>query len=149
MTYFLAGVFAALGALLLEIILDFLNFQFNFSDWALYSLIIYAVIEELAKYFAIRRKINLADQLKSVLYGCFWLGLGFGLLELGILSLNKNAIYAGNIASIIAVLLVHLATVLLTGLFLAKLNHKGRYAFLAILPALMLHLAFNYSIYTH
>lgn len=147
--YFLAGIFAALGALLLEIILDFSNFQFNFSDWAFYSVAIYAVVEESAKFFAIRRKIILADQLKSVLYDCFWLGLGFGLLELGISALNKNAIYAGNIAAILAVILVHIATSLLTGLFLVKLKTKGYLLVLAVIPSLILHLAFNYWVLTH
>lgn len=142
--YFLIGAFAAIGALLLEIIIDTLGYQFGFLDWELSFLVAFALIEELAKFIVIQKKIDFNISLKTTLANCFCIGLGFGLLELGILLLNEEVFYTGNTPAIIAVILVHIATTLLTGLTLTKLKNNGYGAVLAVIPATLLHLAFNY-----
>lgn len=147
--HLLAGIFAALGALILEIVLDFLNYQFAFSDWTMFSLIIFVIIEESAKFFAIRKKMVLQDPLKIILGNCAWIGLGFGLLEFGVLLLNGNELLSGNIAAILSVILLHILTAMMTGSFLAMLKNKGYSGALAFVPSLIAHLAFNYWIFSH
>lgn len=142
--FFLVGAFAAIGALLLEIIIDSLGYQFGVLDWDLSFLAAFALIEELAKFIVIRKKIDFSISLKTAFANCFWIGLGFGFLELGILLLNENTLYAGNTQAIMTVILVHVITTLLICLTLAKLKFNGYYAVLAVVPALIVHLAFNY-----
>lgn len=142
--YFLVGVFAAIGALLLEIIFDSVFSQFGILESSLIALASFVVIEELAKFIVIRRKIELQSSATLVLGRCFWIGLGFGLSELGIILLNERAVYVGNTLAIMAVILVHVLTTLLTGLTLVRLRTTSYYGLLAILPALILHLTFNY-----
>lgn len=145
--YLSVGIFAAIGALVLEIIMDFFNYQFEFSDWTIFSLIIFVFIEEAAKFLAIWKKINFQDPPKIILVNCAWIGLGFGLLEFGILLLSGDEILSGNIVAILSVILLHILTAMATGFFLATLKNKGRFAILAVIPALFTHLAFNLWIF--
>lgn len=142
--YFLIGIFAAIGALLLEIILDTIGYQFNILNWELSFLAVFVIIEELAKFIVIHKKIDFNNSLDKIIGNCFWIGLGFGFLELGILLLNKETVYAGNTPAIITVIIIHILTALLTGLALTKLRFNGYYAVLAVVPALIIHLIFNY-----
>lgn len=145
--YFLVGVFAALGAVIVEIVIDVLRDPLSLvRTKELTFVALFVLVEELAKFTVIRKKIDFANPLNTLLSHCFWIGLGFGLLELGIIFLNERAAYAGNTLSIIAVILVHIITTLLTGLTLSKLKFNGYYAVLAIIPALVVHLTFNYWI---
>jgi hypothetical protein len=146
--YFLVGAFTAFGALFLELTLDALFFESRIINLEIFLLVAFVVIEELAKLIAIWKKVDLLTSWRSVLQGCFWIGLGFGILELGILSLNKNAILLGNIFPLGAVLLVHITTTILTGAFLLKFKESEHLSVLAITPAILLHLAFNYWIFT-
>jgi len=145
--YLLVGAFAAVGATVIEIILDSLRLEVKVINSEVLFLVLFVFIEELAKFLVIWIKINFLDKLEIILGQCLWIGLGFGLLEFGLLSLNGSAIYSGNTLAIAAVLVIHIATTLLIGLMLARLKNNGYYSALAITPALVLHLAFNYWIF--
>ena len=143
--YFLVGAFAALGAVIVEIIIDAFREPFGLlKNWELTFLFVFVLVEELAKLIVIRRKIDFQNALNTILINCFWIGLGFGLLELGIFLMNESVLSAGNTPAITAVILVHIFTTLLTGLTLAQSKFNGSAAVLAFVPALIVHLAFNY-----
>jgi hypothetical protein len=148
--YFLVGVFAALGALLLEIILDSLRNPLGLlGNWELFFLAIFVLVEESAKFIVILKKISLADSVSRIILHCLWIGAGFGILELSILFSSQTITYTQNILPILSLLLVHILTTALIGLALIKFNTRSHLRALAILPALLLHLAFNYWVFTH
>lgn len=148
--YLLAGIFAALGAVIIEIIIDAFRGPFGLlENWELTFLAVFVLVEEWAKFFVIRRKINFQGTSREILGGSFWIGSGFGLLELGVLLLDGREILSGNIPAILAVITLHIATAMMIGLSLARLKNKGYGAVLAVIPAIAVHLAFNYWTFTH
>lgn len=144
-TFFLFGIVAALGSLVLEAFLlagqelqSPLVYTKPFPPLGLSWLLIFAAIEEVLKYALLRqaaRNANLLQSLRPALvFGC-----GFALVEV-LLLLETSALETfQDIFALVGLALLHLSTVVILAFSLRK---NGR-AFLGVMAAIFVHFAYN------
>lgn len=147
---FFWGIIAALGALVIELIV-YIGFSVSndptgsvsFAQFFLIPrfILIGAAIEEIFKYIIISKRIDMLSMRRSYIFNSFLVGLGFFSVELGLIMLTGN-LPQSNILGEIAIL--HIGTAGIIGYIIATKNPKKISTFLqAVILATLLHGTYN------
>lgn len=149
---FFWGILAALGALLVEVLIAFglaayqhqgATLDFEFFNGSLALLVIFVLIEELFKYFIIAKKIEALSLGRSFIFNSLLMGAGFALTEIGLIVLQSGGL-TSDYSALGRIAVVHIATAGIMGYSFALGNPKRvSTAFRALLIPSVLHLAYN------
>jgi hypothetical protein len=147
---FFWGIIAALGALVVEIVVFVIisayinqNSMLAFSQLSIIPqyIILFACIEEFFKYIVISRRIEMLSLEKSYLINSFLVGLGFFGIELAFISMSA-ALPTWKILAEIAIL--HIGTAGLIGYIVAIGNPRKFSTLIFALPvAVFFHAIYN------
>ncbi len=148
---FFLGVIASGGALILlvltTILLQILQLE-NFQGQEKFLIIVAVVIEELSKFVLLNQKLVREKNLsKNVSLEAISFGLGFSIIEISSIitqSSLTNEVFYG----LFSIITIHASTSLLISLILSKFYQKSiiyRF-FLAVIPAMGIHLVYNLNI---
>ncbi|MCX6761775.1 MAG: hypothetical protein NTY33_02940 [Candidatus Moranbacteria bacterium] len=140
MLAFFEGIIAALGALVLELTPPV--FGLAMSETALVFLLFTASVEEIIKFAFIYNHYLELSVKEKILADAVFIGFGFALVDIVSkqISLGKNTL--GPLAGI---LLVHLITTTLLGLFLWRKNQKPLpLSLLIVILNILLHFSYNF-----
>lgn len=140
---FFLGVFGALAALFLELLIFtfFTPLSFSLESEKINTLFFSSIIiEELVKYLTITRIVSKFSGMKNIALNSIFLGFGFSAIE-GLLIFWK---YQGSsflsISSIIGIVLIHISTSAIMG-YLA--GSKMSKSLVGLFGALILHSTYN------
>lgn len=146
---FFWGIIAAFGALFIELFITipldlspkyFENISYE-NYLALPGIIIAAaLIEETFKYLIITRKIRLISNSKSFILNCVLVGVGFFATEFTFM-LFKDTNVIDNIADIIKILIIHIATAMAIGYLI--ITQKKLILLKCTALATIIHATFN------
>ncbi|HCP08902.1 MAG TPA: hypothetical protein DIT25_03850 [Candidatus Moranbacteria bacterium] len=137
------GAIAALGALFIELLLNFaLPGETDLSEIN-FLLIMFVLIEELAKFSIIYKISDPAISCRQMFKNSFLIGLGFALMEISLLYLGDIVSRENILPALIGILSVHISTSLFLGFFIYKQTRLGLTAPGIILFTTILHLAYN------
>lgn len=154
MESFFWGIIAALGALIIQLILyiSFSTYAFpmekspSFSQFFTIPFFVIAgvLIEESFKYLIISKRIEMFSQERFYIINSILMGLGFFATELSLIYLSNPALQIRNITEI---LIIHVGTAGLIGYLVATKNPKKFSTFLfALLITASFHVAYNFSV---
>lgn len=139
---FFEGIIAALGALVLELSLPI--FGFSLIETSLFFLLFTAIIEETIKYVFIYNHYYKSKTQTKIIASAFFIGLGFAFIDI----LFKISASGQNVfLSFLGILLVHLFTTTILGVFFLK--SKSKSFFLGIFFVglnILLHFFYNFLI---
>ncbi len=139
---FFEGIIAALGALVLELVLPFFGLINN--NASLIFIFSAATIEEIIKYLFIYNNYLKLELKEKIIKNSFFIGLGFAAAEI---FLKQLSFEKASALPILGVFLIHLFTASLAGFFLLRKNKQT--AFLAIkiiFLNIFLHFVYNFLI---
>lgn len=138
------GVILAFGALLLE---NAFNIAFSIQAESVFKqltipLFAYFFIEEFLKLIVLNKKNSGISTGRIVFSNSFFLGLGFALTEIFHRYLLNANLPSNDLAPLVGFTLIHLATSVVIGYCL----YKKFPLWIAIIPPLLLHTAYNFII---
>lgn len=149
----LLGIIAAFGSLvfvvLVIVVMQIFTMEKNgtISETSLYTpafIALAILIEELSKYIFIKKKLADWEEKGSTIINAVFFGLGFAAIETIFIFLNsfpeKNAFYG-----ILGIALVHISTAIIIAYSALKYRLTAK-SILSLIPAIGLHLAYNFAI---
>lgn len=146
---FFLGIIAALGALVVEIVL------FGFQDISrpfelgIYSLFGMALVEETLKYLFIAGRIEMFSLYRSLVINSFFLGAGFSLVEILLRSQGENFEIksAETLLGISGIAVLQMTTAGIMGRTVSWRNpSKIKTFFVAVSPAFLIHFGYNSAV---
>lgn len=147
---FFLGIFASLGALILEIIiLSIFPISISTADlsskitsigWFFFLAIF---IEEISKFLFILKFIANKENGRISVFNSLLFGLGFSMLEMILVYWNYTTGTLFDLIGISGILLVHLSTAALIGYSITRNSSKAYALLFGFIPALFLHTAYN------
>ncbi|MFA5961137.1 MAG: hypothetical protein WC848_00445 [Parcubacteria group bacterium] len=136
---FFEGIIAAIGALVIELSPPI--FGLTLIENSLLFLLLMASVEEIVKYTFVYNHYLKSKNKEDILASAFFIGLGFALVDI----FTKKLAYANiGFLPIVGILMIHLTTATLLGIFFRKITHKTLYFSLLLLGLnIALHLTYN------
>lgn len=145
--FFFYGIIAAFGAMFVELVIkNILSVEIilatNFFTIITPSLILFALTEELFKFFIINKTTATLEKSLDIFYGSIFIGLGFAIAEISLLIAERASFVQDNYSlALLGILIIHLTTSLLFGYFSYQKNLSTFIFIVAI--ATTLHLIYN------
>jgi len=136
------GIIAGAGALVIEAVFPLNN---NPADHYFILFVLIAVfIEEFIKYIIIWKRVDAISLGRSLVFNSFLVGLGFSIVELGLLWYQKEISWPASQNIILPIALLHISTAGIIGYILVKNNPRKLSTFFkSIFWAVIIHFSFN------
>jgi hypothetical protein len=145
--FFFYGIITALGAMFVELVIKNIlsaetTLATNFFTIITPSLILFALTEELFKFFIINKTTATLKKSVDIFYGSLFIGLGFAIAEISLLIAERASFVQDNYSlALLGIMVIHLTTSLLFGYFSF---HKNLSTFITTIAiATILHLTYN------
>lgn len=150
---FFWGIVASLGAIIVEIVFFIaissamslpVNFSFSNLFFIPQFVIASVIIEESMKYLIIAKRVDDISFERTYLLNSWMIGIGFFLVELGLMLNNGASIHD---KSLIEIAIIHIGTAGILGYIIAIKNpSKIKTFFQAIFLTTLLHGAYNFMV---
>jgi hypothetical protein len=136
------GIIAGAGALVIEAVFPLNNNPAAYYFW--FYVLVAVLVEEFIKYIIIWKRVDAISLGRSLVLNSFILGLGFSIVELGLLWYQKEISWPVPQDIIFPIALLHITTAGIIGYILVKNNpRKFSTFFKAIFWAVIIHFSFN------